>query len=177
MKRKRRLITVILLIAGICGFYFFNKRYKLVDLSSISVSAEGDLSRSKVKIKKSFYSTDRESDQELFSKEKGVRTVYSGRQVKLLNTGYGENDFLVIYDDEYYFQFRHFIFNRNHCHAYHFNLFQRNDTIFLSADIKGPDQMNFERPMHLISDARLLRRNAPIDSNKATDNMSELKDR
>lgn len=51
------------------------------------------------------------------------------------------------------------------------------DTFYVKADIRGEDKMQFTRPMHLISEARLLRCNVPIDSSKVIYNMTELKER
>ena len=176
MRRKFLIASVIIVTIGLIGFYFFNKRFKLVDLSSINVSAENNLSKSKVKIKRGFYSINRTSDQELFSSNNSDRTVYDGIQNGLLKTDYGENDFLITYDDKYYFQFRHFIFNNNNQHSYNFTLFKRQDTMYVRTDIKGKDKMEFARPMHQISDARFLRCNVPIDSSKVIYNMTELKE-
>ncbi len=174
MKKKLILATVILVTIGVIGLYFFNRSFKLVDLSTISVSTDNDLSKSNVQIKRGFYSIDHKNDQELFLNDNGDRTVYNGMQNGLLNTDYGENDFLITYDNKYYFQFRHFIFNSNNQHSYNFSLFKKKDSIYVKADIKGEDKMQFTRPMCLISNAKFLRCNVPIDSNKVIYNMTEL---
>lgn len=177
MKSKLLIVSAVIVTVGLVGFYFFNKHFKLVDLSTISVSTKNHLSISKVKIIRGFYSINRRNDQELFSGNNGDRTIYNGMQNGLLKTDYGENDFLITYEDKYYFQFRHFILNSNNQHSYHFTLFKQQDTIFVKADIQGEDKMQFTRPMHLISDARLLRCNVPVDSSKVIYNMTELKER
>ena len=176
MKRKLVIVLIIIVTAGMTGFYLFNRQLKLVDLSTISVSTENDLSKGKVIIKRGFYSINRKNDQELFSKDNNHRIVYDGMQNGLLKTDYGENDFLITYDDKYYFQFRHFIFNSNNQHSYDFTIFKQQDTIYVKADIQGEDNMQFERPMHRISDAKLLRCNVPIDSSKVIYNMTELEE-
>lgn len=177
MKKKFLIAAAIIVTVGLIGLYIFNRHFKLVDLSTISVSTDDHLSKSKVKIKRGIYTINRKNDQELFAKENGDWTVYNGMQNGLLKTDYGENDFLITYDEKYYFQFRHFIFNSNHQHSYDFTLFKQQDTIYVKADIKGEDKMQFARPMHLISDAGLLRCNVPIDSNKVIYDMTELKER
>jgi hypothetical protein len=177
VKRKYLIASAIIVTVGLIGFYFFNKYFKLVDLSTISVSTDDKFSKSKIKIKRGFYSINRANDQELFSSKNGDRTVYDGMQSGFLKTDYGENDFLITYDDKYYFQFRHFIFNSNNQHSYDFNLFRHQDTIYIKANIKGKDKMQFTRPMNLITDSKLLRCNVPIDSSKVIHNMTELKDR
>lgn len=175
MKKKLIIATVLLVTIGAIGFYLFNKHFKLVDLSTISVSTDNELSKRKVEIRRGFYSINRKNDQELFLNDNADRTVYYGMQNGLLKTDYGENDFLITYDNQYYFQFRHFIFNRNNQHSYNFSVFKKQDSIYIKADIKGKDEMQFTRPMNLISKANLLRCNVPIDSNNVIYNMTELK--
>lgn len=175
MKKKLLIASITFLVIGLFAFYIFNTHYKLVDLSTINVSTDDSLSKLKVKIKRGCYSIDRKNDSELFAKDNGSKTVYNGIQNGLLNTDYGENDYLITYDDKYYFQFRHFIFNRNHQHSYYFYFFKQKDTIYIKADIKGEDKMKFTRPMHLISEAKFLSCNVSIDSNKVMYNMTELK--
>jgi len=177
MKKKFLIAVAIIVTIGLIGFYIFNRFFKLVDLSTLSVTSDDKLSKSKIKIKRGFYSIDRNNDQELFANNNSGWTVYNGFQNGLLKTDYGENDFLLTYDDKYYFQFRHFIFNRNHQHLYSFSLYKEKGTIYVKADIKGEDKMQFTKPMHLVSDARLLRCNVPIDSNKVIYNMTELQER
>jgi hypothetical protein len=84
VKRTFLIVSVIIVTVGLVGFYFFNKHFKLVDLSSVSVSAGNGLSRSKVKIKRGFYSINRANDQELFSSNNEVGTIYDGMQSGLL---------------------------------------------------------------------------------------------
>lgn len=175
MKKKFLIIATILVTFGLVGFYIFNRQFKIVDLSALNISTGDNLSKSKVKIKRGIYTINRTDDKELFAKNNGDWTVYNGFQNGLLKTDYGENDFLITYDDKYYFQFRHFIFNRKNQHSYNFILTKQVDTLFVQADIKGVDQMQFKKPMHLISDAKYLRCNSPIDSNKVIYNMTELK--
>jgi hypothetical protein len=66
-------------------------------------------------------------------------------QCGLLKTDYGENDFLITYDDKYYFQFRHFIFNSNNQHSYDFYTVQRQDSIYVEAYIQGEGKMQFTK--------------------------------
>lgn len=171
----KKILISIIIIAAIIGFYIVNKHVKLVDLSTIHVSAASSLSKSKVKIRRGEHSINRKSDLELFEDKNGDRTVYNGFQTGLLDTDYGENDFTVIYNDKYYFQFRHFLLNSRYQHSYNFFLYVQQDTIYIQADIKGSTPMRFTRPMHLISQAKYLLCNNPIDSSKFIYNMKELK--
>jgi hypothetical protein len=172
--KRRIIILFIVIITGLLGFYLVNKRIKLINLSSVSVSTDEFLDKRKVKIQKGFCSIDRVNDAELFQPGKMRSVVYDGKSTGLLNTGYGENDFLITYDNKYYFQFRHFIFNDHDQHSYNFKLSKLQDTIYVQADIVGPDNMAFKEPMHLISDSKKLRCNGPIDPSKYMYNMKGL---
>jgi len=174
MRNKILVVVAIIVTVGLVGLYLVNKLFKIVDLSTISISTGDNLEKDKVKVKRGVYTINRKNDEELFTNYKG-RIVYDGHQVGLLKTDYGENDFLITYDDKYYFQFRHFIFNGTYQHTYNFKLTQQADTLFIQADIVGEDKMRFKKPMHLIKDAKFLRCNAPIDSGKVLYNMIELK--
>ena len=174
MRRKLLIGSAIIVIAGLIAFYIFNRYFKLLDLSPLYVSTDGNLSHNKVRIKRGFYSINRESDQELFSKDNADWTVYNNIQVGLLKTDYGENDFLITYDDKYYFQYRNFILNSNDQYSYHFFLFKQQDTLYVKADIRGKKVVQFTRPMHLVSEAKLFRCNVPIDSSRVIYNVIEL---
>lgn len=91
-----------------------------------------------------------------------------------MTNGYGENDFLVTYDDTYYLSFRQFKSNRRHQHDYNFHFFEEGDKIILQVSIEGQDAMTFERSMLEISPADQYRCNVPIDSAGVIYNMVEL---
>ena len=87
---------------------------------------------------------------------------------------YGENDFLITYDDIYYFSFRQFKTSTRNQHDYSFYFYENNDTVYIKADIVGISNMKFVRPMNLISNASKLKCNGNIDKNKTTYNMIEM---
>lgn len=108
--------------------------------NNITVKTKDGLKVEDVEIKYGFVSISRESDSELFSTR--LTTVFNGKDKKNLSTIFGENDFLVVYDDKYYFSFRHFIesdFKNDYPngHDYNFSLYKQNDTIFCDVDIQG----------------------------------------
>ena len=108
--------------------------------NQIIVETNDGLSIDKVEIRKGFTSINRENDLELFSTN--LKTVFNGNDKGNLETDFGENDFLVIYDDSYYYSFRHFIYtdfksSYPEGHEYNFEFFRRNDSIFMAVDIKG----------------------------------------
>lgn len=141
----------------------------------MNVKVKGDLSIDRVLIKRGAYTINRKCDLELFEKAYGDTIFIEGGAKKKLETDYGENDFLITYDDKYYFQFRHFIFNNRNKHFYNFLFYKQGDSIFVKANISGNDKMHFVRPMHLVKDAKFLYWNIPIDTTNFLYNGVELK--
>lgn len=124
--------------------------------NEIIVKTKDRLQVENVEIKYGFVSINRKSDSELFST--AMKTVFKGKDKKSLSTIFGENDFLVVYDDKYYYSFRHFIEPdfMNDCpkgHDYNFVLYKQNDTIFCDVDIQGEIPMKFTRFMSHIETA------------------------
>ena len=148
-----------------------NSVVKIVDFSSIIVTAIDDLNREKVRIKKGFFSINRANDSELFL-DNSAKVVYDG-YTSSLRTEYGENDFLIIYDKKYYFQFRNFVYDDNESAMYRCILQRKNDEIWIRIQII-PGKI-IEHKMNLISDAKKLRCNLPIDSSKVSYNGVNLK--
>jgi hypothetical protein len=177
MKKKTIIIALTFLtIIGVFGLYKANYYLEFIDFTSLSVKASDDLQSDKVNIKKGFFSINRKNDAELFDNLNKTITIFNGQKTGLIKTDYGENDFLITYDNKYYFQFRHFIFNSHDKYSYNYILSKKADTIYIQADIKGNGGMKFIRPMHLISDTNKLRCNAPIDNKKTIYNMTELEE-
>ncbi len=147
---------------GIFTLWKLNQVVKIVDFSSIKIDTKDGLSKDNVLVKKGFYSINRENDNEIFANT-NVKVVFDGSDDNL-RTEYGENDFLITYQNKYYFQFRNFVFDDNESVQYHFNLFKRNNQIFLKISISPGRE--FEHKMNLISEAKNLRCNSEINSNK-----------
>lgn len=116
--------------------------------NQITVLVKDGLSESKVEIRVGFTSINRKNDLELFSLN--LKTVFKGNDKGSLNTDFGENDFLIIYDDSYYYSFRHFIYtdfksSYPEGHDYKLELFKQNDSIFMNVNITGEQPMEFKR--------------------------------
>ena len=161
-------------------FYQINKIHRIIDMTTLSVKTDSNLSVEKVKVKFGIYSINRVNDAVLFLDKSDAKfiddtTIFDGKSKDKFETCYGENDFLVTYDDKYYYQFRQFILNCNDQHDYKFYVFKKDNSIFLKVAIVGKDGMDFVREMNLIENAINLRCNAPIDKNKVIYNMKELK--
>lgn len=179
--KKRILIisSILLLIVGGLGFSKLNNDFLLLwNNNKFNVTADNPLSTDKVKIEfgVSVNTIDRPSDSALFENRNKYTVLFDGKLEDSMINEYGENDFLITYNDKYYFSFRQFKFNRRHQHDYNFHFFQKGDTVFVRADITGEDKMKFERPMHVISMATTLKCNSPIDNKKTIYNMVELVD-
>jgi hypothetical protein len=181
-KVKRRILIIsglLILILGGLGFWKINKDYYAIwDNNSISVTADEPLTSGKVKIEFgiSVNTINRSTDEDLFSRREKYTVLFDGKTEDNMINDYGENDFLITYDNKYYFSFRQFKFNRSHQHDYNFHFFQKDNKVFIRADIKGQDAMKFERPMLHISLADKYRCNVPVDSAGVIYNMIELVD-
>jgi hypothetical protein len=152
MKRKLLLLFIIL-IAGLYISFRINRHFKIIDLSTVNVTMHDKLDKGKVKIERGHFNGSRQSDVELFAGDAGKWTVFDGHRCGLLHTDYGENDFLITYENKYYLSFRHIITYSRHQHSYNFDFFRRGDSIFVHAQIQGGDEEKFVRPMQLIADA------------------------
>lgn len=168
-----------LLIIFLCGFVLWklNKDILLIwNSNNIDVKTGNSLTKDKVKIEfgNGVNTINRLNDTDLFKNRDKYFVLYDGRLREEMINDYGENDFLVTYNDTYYFSFRQFKSNRRHQHNYKFHFFEKADKIFLKVDIRGQDAMTFERPMIEISRAEQYRCNVPVDSAGIIYNMIEL---
>ena len=146
----------------------------------INVLTKDGLFTDKVEIRKGFTTINRENDLELFSTN--LKTMFNGNDKGNLETDFGENDFLVIYDDSYYYSFRHFIFTDFKSsypdgHDYNFELFMQNDSIFMTVNITGEQPMEFTRPLIKKEDAEKFRCNTPVDKVGVMFNMKEMEEK
>lgn len=145
--------------------------------NTIIVSTQNGLSVEKVEIRNGSATINRKNDLELFSAS--LKTVFNGIDLGNLETEYGENDFVVIYDNSYYYSFRHFIFTDFESfapdgHKYEYDLYARNDTLYLNVNITGEKPMNFIRSMIKKEEAEFHICNTPIDKAGGIYNMKEM---
>jgi hypothetical protein len=170
-KAKRWLLILCFLAVSVFLFFKFNERIKLIELTSIQVETENQIDVEKVIVYQGYYTINRKSDAEMFG-NKFDKIVFEGNGTGKIKTEYGENDFLVTYDNKYYYQFRQICTNDNDHYNYKLKIFKKANRIYLKADIEGG--MKFEREMNLISDAGKLRCNKIIDDEKGHYNGLEL---
>jgi hypothetical protein len=135
--------------------------------SSLNVVVGNNLQIEKVKIQGGFWNGNRKNDKELFSPTyKESYPIFENNSEKLFwGTGYGENDFLVTYNKQYYYVFRHFSFSNRDQNHNTINLSKVNQYILLNVTIVGYDgfkDKSFTDTMNLISNADKLRWNKPF---------------
>ena len=173
-------------------YMYTTNRYKLLMIffilfigcskktNQITVITKDGLLNDKVEIRNGLTSINRENDLDLFSRN--LKTIFIGSDKENLETNFGENDFLIIYDDAYYYSFRHFIFtdfisSYPKGHDYKFEFFKQNDSIFMSVKIAGEHPMEFTRPLINKDHAEKYRCNTPVEKAGGIFNMIELKEK
>lgn len=165
-----------MLAAGL-GLVELNKDFLLFwNANSINITTEAPLEANKVKIEFgiSVNTINRVTDSDLFKNRGKYIVLFDGGPKEEMINDYGENDFLITYDNKYYFSFRQFKFNRRHQHDYNFYFRKMDNRVFVNVDINGEDDMKFERAMLLVSLADEYRCNVPVDSAVEVYNMIEL---
>lgn len=171
-KTKKWLIVLGGIILLVFLLFKLNETFKVVELTSINVEAVAPLDKNKVNVFQGFYSINRKSDSEIFQYYGMAKALFDKHDTGEIKTEYGENDFLVIYDNKYYFQFRQFCTNRNDYYRYRLKFYKKAGKIYLKVD---DGEMKFDKQMNLMSDAGKLRCNVPIDVKKGLYNGVELK--
>jgi hypothetical protein len=143
-----------LILGGLLAYYLVNKK----DQNQLIVTVDSSLSSDKIRIDQGFYSINEGSDENLI--KMGLnKVVYKDSKETSFETICGENDFLVVYDNEYYTILRHFIPNDFYDgipepHTYNFDFNRNGDKINLTLNIEGEDGEKFEGVMEKVADAK-----------------------
>lgn len=180
MKEKYKVFVILLTLGVICYYSldFFNKNiYAIWNANKIKVSTLDIKDKEKINIYYgvSVNSINRKNDASLFTDmDKYTILIERGEQKSILPNEYGENDFLITFDNKYYFSFRQFKLNNNHQHLYDFRIQVENNTPHIYVNIEGKDGMDFDKMMISISDTINYICNSPIDSAGVLYNMIEL---
>ena len=184
MKKKILIIVgLILLTIIVVGLWWFSNEglIRVINGNKVRVTNDKILSTDKVKIEYGvcINSINRDNDLELFDSSKKYTTLYDGGNKNRPQTEFGENDFLLVYDNSYYLSFRQFIktdfksdFPTNHNYSFHF--FEKDNRPFVRVKIEGEEKMDFERPLIEKRLAAKYRCNVPVDSAGVMFNMIEL---
>lgn len=155
MSKKRILILGLALVIAVGSFTYF--LHSTSDQNKLCVTVDAPLYSDKIRIDKGFYSISEDSDENLV--KMGLsEIVYDSSKAKGFETICGENDFLVVYDNEFYTIVRHFIPNdfydgKPEPHTYNFNFKKNGEKINLTLNIEGQDGEKIQRVMSKISEA------------------------
>lgn len=182
---KRILIIAGLLILTISavGLWWLSKErlIRIVNGNMVRVTADNTLSTDKVKIEfgVSVNSINRQNDLELFDNPKKYTLLFDGGNINRPKTEFGENGFLITYDNAYYLSFRQFIetdFESDFPpdHKYYFTFFTKDNKPAVRVKIEGEEKMDFERILIHKRLAAKYRCNVPVDSAGVIYNMIEL---
>lgn len=154
-KKKLILFGIVAVIVGGLSLYFiFGKE----DENKLFVTVDNSLASDKIRIDMGFYSINSGSDKNLM--EFGLnKTVYSANKAKSFQTICGENDFLVVYDNQFYTVVRHLIPNDffdgvPKPHKYNFDFKKDGDKIYLTLNIKGRDGKKIDKELVNVSNAK-----------------------
>lgn len=89
----------------------------------------------------------RASDKDLFAHRKKYTLLFDGEELNQVDNEYGENDFLITYDNKYYLSYRQFKTKWRHQHEYKFHFHTKDKKVFVHVDNNGVDDMNFDGEM------------------------------
>jgi len=153
---NKLIILTIILTIGLSGSVYINRNfYPIWNSNKVKVYATKPLTTELVKIEHgiSANSINRANDLSLFQNKEKYNIVFDKRPRKKIYNDYGENDFLITYDNKYYSSFRQFKTNWRHQHTYKFTFWQADNVLFVKVDISGINNMEFTRKMIKIDDA------------------------
>ncbi|MEB7937094.1 hypothetical protein [Escherichia whittamii] len=149
--RYKAILFLLIIVFCLTGLYSCNKNFLLLwDANNIYVDTKNSISKEKIKIEFgiSVNTINRETDAELFSGRDKYTVLFDGNLKNKMINEYGENDFLITYDDRCYLSFRQFKTNRRHQHDYYFDFFNNNGDIFVTVEIKGENPLKFTRSLN-----------------------------
>ena len=149
---KKRIITILIVLTVFFGgliFLNYNNHIQLWNLNAIIVTVDKPLTSDKIKIEygvnANYYN--RFLIGSIQNRDKYYLLLFDGEVKNEVPYEYGENDFLITYDNKYYLTFRHFKTNWKRHHDYSFHFYLKDNRIFIHADIKGFYNETFDKPM------------------------------
>lgn len=159
IKMKKILnILVISLMGTSCSFITNN--------NSLRVEVKNEIDGDKIQIEHGISATtgNRKNDKLIFDQRDNYQIIYSNGTSKNVINEYGENDFLVTYNDSLYFAFRQFKTNRRNNHSLVLKITKEKESHFVEVIISGENELIIEGEMNPINEsykylANKLRRN------------------
>ncbi|WP_105461514.1 hypothetical protein [Escherichia coli] len=151
MRNKKRILFLLTVIFCLTGLYSCNKNFLLLwDANNMYVSTRNNIDKDKVKIEFGINvnTINRETDAELLADRDKYAVLFDGSLKNKMINEYGENDFLITYDNRCYLSFRQFKTNRRHQHDYYFDFFNKNGNVFVTVEIKGENPLKFTRSLN-----------------------------
>lgn len=136
----------------------------LVNLNKLVIATSEPLTQDKVKVIQGLFSINRHDDSELFYNWSDSQIIYDGVNRHRPKTGHGENDFLIVYDNKYYFQFRHGQTDEHQNNSFNFYLTRLDSSVYI--EVKIDKGMNFKRRMNPVDKAKFFLTNKPLNSIK-----------
>lgn len=179
MKKRQKIVIILTILTLLVawGIFYINKHYYVIwNANTTEVKTVNKLDPTRVKIffGISVNTINRINDEFVFTDMDKYLTIYDGREKNKIFNEYGENDFLVTYDDKLYLTFRHFKLHHRAQHDYHFNFIKMKNNIILEVNIEGQDKMKFRHKMIPIANAKFYRTNVPVDKAGTVYNGVEL---
>ena len=148
--KKKTIILLILFVIFIGSLVYLNYHHdiQLWNYNTLKVTADKPLKSDKIKIEygvsANYYNRFVGS---IPNRNKYYLLLFDGEIKNEVPYEYGENDFLITYDNKYYLTFRQFKTNWKHHHDYNFHFYLKDNRIFIHADIKGFYNETFDKPM------------------------------
>lgn len=125
-----------IVLIGVFIAFFTLKSYFGFNDNSLSVRVDSNLNLSKVKIYQGFFPFDTLKIDKVKDLQK---LIFNGKQLEKIQSDYGENDFIIVYENRYYCKVRHNKTNNRQSDTYSFKLCKMKDHLKLVIDIAGTD--------------------------------------
>lgn len=145
-------LTFTLILTASWTLIDFNKDFlSLWNANRLQLHLDAPLDPDKLKIEygAGCFSYMAPSEFDLGPRETHCTIFEDGQMINSIPNEYGENDFLITYDDQYVVLFRHFKPNARHQHNYQIKLRRSGEDIIAQVNIEGRDARSFERTMSI----------------------------
>lgn len=137
-------------------------------INELYVELGDNLDKEKLVIERGNYSINSVNDSNLVKNGLEQRIYFESSAYPFENT-FGENDFLVVYNKQYYGIIRHYILSDFYsdipkAHQYYFNFSKKDSIVFLNLQVKGefPGQYNIELKPTLLAESLIWTQELPL---------------